>query len=564
MGGGRGAGVDADRGVIDLTIIEDIARGAAGLSIEEIPPRVVEIARSQVLSVLGAIHAGAGCAGGQSVVKTVEGMGVTGPCGTYPGGKGSLLFPAILQNASLSMALDYDDYLFLGHTGHSAVCVPLAVGETLGAATETLITAQIAANEIEGRLGGTVVLGPHNGQMWAHIHLLGAAAAASRVLGLDEEKTANAMGIALAEPVFSLFPGFMGPQSKLLIASVPSITGTTAAFLAANGMTGARNILEDPQGFWAHFSFMPLPFMMTGLGRAWVTDTIAFKPYPGCAYIDTAMDALFDIMERFEKQLGRPIDPAEVADVKVEASLLTIAMNGMSAGYMDPSKLSPTNINFSLPVSIALGIIAGKLTGAELTDPFLDENRREIVALAGRVELAHSASLSVRFIKAIDEVTDLEAMLAELDAVSLFKARHKLREHLKRVATMGPREMVGAWQSLNQPEKMLLKSLVSLRGFFGKGPGYDLGQSRLEDLRMPFGARVHVTLRDGTMLEAEKHIPRGGPGDPDRLQVAAEKFVREASPVLGEERAKKAVEVVGSYEKHSLAEIREALSPAGA
>jgi len=547
-----------------LTVIEDIARWSAGLSIEEIPPRVVEIAKSQVLSVLGAIHAGAGCAGGQSVVKTVEGMGVTGPCGTYPGGKGSLMFPAILQNASLSMALDYDDYLFLGHTGHSAVCVPMAVGETLGADTETLITAQIAANELEGRLGGTVVLGPHNGQMWAHIHLLGAAAAASRVLGLDEEKTANAMGIALAEPVYSLFPGFMGPQSKLLIASVPSMTGTTAAFLAANGMTGSRTILEDPQGFWAHFSFMPLPFMMTGLGRAWVTDTIAFKPYPGCAYIDTAMDALFDIMERFEKQLGRPIEPAEVADVKVEASLLTIAMNGMSAGYMDPSKLSPTNINFSLPVSIALGIIAGKLTGAELTDPFLDENRREIVALAGRVELVHSASLSVRFIKAIDEVTDLEAMLAELDAVSLFKARHKLREHLRRVATMGPREMVNAWQSLNQPEKMLLKSLVSLRGFFGKGPGYDLGQSRLEDLRMPFGARVHVTLRDGTMLEAEKHIPRGGPGDPDRLQVAAEKFVREASGVLGEERAKKAVEVVGSYEKRSLAEIREALTPAGA
>ena len=101
MGGGRGAGVDADRGVNDLTIIEDIARWSAGLSIEEIPPRVVEIARSQVLSVLGAIHAGAGCAGGQSVVKTVEGMGVTGPCGTYPGGKGSLLFPAILLSGMM-------------------------------------------------------------------------------------------------------------------------------------------------------------------------------------------------------------------------------------------------------------------------------------------------------------------------------------------------------------------------------------------------------------------------------------------------------------------------------
>ena len=546
-----------------MTIIEDIARWSAGLTIGEIPERVLEVARSQVLSVLGAIHAGAGCAGGQSVIKTVDGMGVDGPCGIYPGGKGTLLFPAILQNASLSMALDYDDYLFLGHTGHSAVCVPLAVGEATGADTATLLTAQVAANEIAGRLGGTVVLGPHNGQMWAHIHLLGAAAAASRVLGLDEEKTANAMGIALAEPVYSLFPGFMGPQSKLLIASVPSITGTTAAFLAANGMTGPRAILEDPQGFWAHFSFMPLPFMMTGLGRAWVTDTIAFKPYPGCAYIDTGMDALFDIMERFEKQLGRPIEPAEVADVKVEASLLTIAMNAMSAGYMDPAKLSPTNINFSLPVSIALGIIAGKLTGAELTDPYLDENRREIVALAGRVELVHSASLSVRFIKAIDEVVDLEAMLAELDMLGLFKARHKLGEHMRRVATMGPREMLGAWQSLNPAERMLLKSLVSLRGLFSKGPGYDLGQSRLEDLRMPFGARVHVTLRDGTMLEAEKHIPRGGPGDPSRLDVASEKFAREASGVLGSERAAKAVEVVRGYEKRTLAEMREALSPEG-
>ncbi len=543
-----------------LTIIEDVARWSAGLKIEEIPPRVREIARNQVLSVMGAIHASAGCAGGQAVIKTVQGLGVKGPCGVYPGGEGSLLFPALLQNASLSMALDYDDYLFLGHTGHSAVCVPMAVGETLGADTSTVLTAQVAANELAGRLGGTVVLGPHNGQMWAHIHLLGSAAAASRVMGLDEEKTANAMGIALAEPVYALFPGFMGPQSKLLVAAIPSITGTIAASLAANGMTGPRAILEDPEGFWAHFSFLPLPFMMTGLGRAWVTDTIAFKPYPGCAYIDTAMDALFDILERFEKEKGRPVDPAEVQDVKVEASLLTMAMNAMSAGYMDPAHLSPTNINFSLQVSIALGLIAGRLTGAELTDPYLEENRRQIVALASRVELNHDARLSVRFIKAIDEAVDLDAMLAEIDPLPLFKARHSLRRHLRRVATMGPRDMVTAWQSLDFQEKAFLKSLVSLRGFFGKAPGYDLGPSRLEDLRMPFGARVLVTLRDGSRLESEKHIPQGGPGDEDRLAVAADKFVREASGVLGEERAKQAVETVRAYEDKTLADIRAALS----
>lgn len=544
-----------------MTITENIASWTAGLKAEEIPPRVMEIGRSQVLSVMGAIHAGAGCSGGKAVIEAVKELGEAGPCGTYPGGAGAGMVEAILQNASLAMALDYDDYLFLGHTGHSAVCVPLAVGEAVGADATTVLVAQVAANEIAGRLGASVVLGPHNGQMWAHIHLLGAAAATSIVLGLDEEQTANALGIAMAEPVYALFPGFMGPQSKLLVASAPSITGTLAAFLAAKGMTGPRAILEDPQGFWAHFSFVPLPFMMTGLGSAWVTDTIAFKPYPGCAYIDTSMDALFDVLERFEKEKGRPVEPAEVKDVKVEASLLTIAMNALSGEYMDASKLSPTNINFSLSVSIAIGLLAGRLTGAELTDPYLDENRREILALASRVQVEHSARLSVRFIRAFDEAVDLEAMLAEIDWRTLLKARHSLRTHMKRVATMGPRQMVDAWRSLDLADKTFLKSLISSDGFFGSAQGYDLGRSRLEDMHLPFGARVLVTLRDGTRLEAEKHIPMGGPGDPGRLDVAAAKFVRESSGYLGEEKANQAVAAIREYGNGTLADIRSALTP---
>jgi len=71
---------------------------------------------------------------------------------------------------------------------------------------------------------------------------------------------------------------------------------------------------------------------------------------------------------------------------------------------------------------------------------------------------------------------------------------------------------------------------------------------------------VLVTLRDGSRLESEKHIPQGGPGDEDRLAVAADKFVREASGVLGEERAKQAVETVRAYEDKTLADIRAALS----
>jgi 2-methylcitrate dehydratase PrpD len=546
-----------------LSVLEDVAAWVAGLSCEDIPERVLELARHQALSVMGAIGAGAGCAGGKAVAGAVEGWGGDGPCTTFPGGYPRPFYSAVLQNCSLSMALDYDDYLFMGHTGHGAVLVPFAVAQMRGADTRAVLTAQVAANEVAGRLGASVLLGPHNGQMWAHIHLLGAAAAASRVLGLDAGRTADAMGIALAEPVYPLFPGFMGPGSKLLTAAVPAITGTTAAFLAEKGMTGSRVILEDPQGFWAHFCFLPLPFMLTGLGSAWVTDTIAFKPYPGCAYIDTAVDALFGIMEEFREEKGRDIDADEVSEVNVEASLLTIAMDAMSGGYLESSGLSPTVINFSVPVSVAIALLAGELTGAQFKEEYLSANRDRILRLAGRIGLRHDASLTVRFMRSLDEVLDLKSVLAELGLKGLVGARRRLREHVSRVGKMGAREALAAWKSLGPEDKAYLRSFLALRCFLGQRPGYDLGERRFEELVMPFGARVTVRLKDGTFLEAESLIPLGGPGDTMRLRVPVEKFVRELQPFLGDERAKAAVDVLLDLENNSLGRLTEVLSVGG-
>lgn len=547
-----------------LSVIEGIAGWVAGISCDSVPDRLLELARHQVLSVMGAVHAGAGSAGGKAVTGAVERLGEAGPCSVYPGGSRRSLHSALLQNAALSMALDYDDYLFLGHTGHSAVAVPLAVAEARGADARTVLAAQVAANEVAGRLGASVVLGPHNGQMWAHIHLLGAAAAASRVLGLDAERTADAMGIALAEPVYALFPGFMGPQSKLLTAAVPAVTGTFAALLAESGMTGPRRILEDPQGFWAHFSFLPLPFMMTGLGRAWVTDTIAFKPYPGCAYIDTAVDALLEIEGRFRDERGRKLEPAEVREVRVEASLLTVAMDSMSGAYLDRSKLSPTNINFSLSVSIGIALLAGRLSGAELTEGYLDANRAEILELASRVRLSHDASLTVEFVRSLDETLDMRSALSCIETRALLKARHRLREHLGRVAAMGPGEALAAWRSLTPRDRAFLRGLVSLRSLFKPAPPYDLGDKSFDGARMPFGARVSVLLGDGASMTAERMVPRGGPGDSHRLEVPPEKFLRETAGHMDRESAEAAVRAVLEMDDRPLSGVAGALSGTGA
>ena len=546
-----------------MTVTERIARWASSLSYDDVPARVLELARHQVLSVTGAVFAGAAGAGGRAVTDTVERLGEAGPCSVYPGGSRRSLHSALLQNAALSMALDYDDYLFLGHTGHSAVTVPLAVAQARGADARTVLAAQVAANEVAGRLGASVVLGPHNGQMWAHIHLLGAAAAASRVLGLDEQRTADAMGIALSEPVYPLFPGFMGPQSKLLTAAVPAVTGTFAALLAESGMTGPRGILEDREGFWAHFSFLPLPFMMTGLGSAWVTDTIAFKPYPGCAYIDTAVDALLEITARFEHERGRKIVPAEVREVRVEASLLTVAMDSMSGAYLDRSRLSPTNINFSLSISVAIALLAGRLTGAELVEGYLEANRADILELASRVALSHDAALTVEFIRSLDDAIDMRSALACIDVRTLLKARRRLREHLSHVASTGGREAVSAWRSLSARDRSFLRGLVSPRSLLGKAPGYDLGACGFDGASMPFGARVTVLLADGDGMTAERMVPSGGPGDPQRLDVPREKFMRETAAFMDLKSAGAAVRAVLEMGEGPLDRVVDALAVSG-
>jgi 2-methylcitrate dehydratase PrpD len=191
-----------------------------------------------------------------------------------------------------------------------------------------------------------VPLRASNGQLWSFIHLAGAACGAARVLGLDAARTADAVGIALAQPNYGLFPGFMGPGSKLLTAATPAGAGLGAAQLAARGLTGCRTILEDPGGFLRHFSFHALPQMLSGWGDAWVTETLAIKPYPGCAYIDTTIDALRDLLAE-----SGPLPVESIASVEVSASMLTMEMDRLSHEHEDRAHLSPVNVNFNIPIN---------------------------------------------------------------------------------------------------------------------------------------------------------------------------------------------------------------------
>jgi 2-methylcitrate dehydratase PrpD len=499
---------------------------AAGLQFRELPARVVESARWQTASCLGALYAGLATASGRAAARADLGMGVGGPCTLIPEGAAPMA-RAAHAHACLSMALDYDDYLPMGHTGHSAVWVALAAAEAHGRSLGEAIAAQVAANEIAGRLGAAVLVGPHNGQLWSHIHLAGAACAAGLLAGLDPKRLAHAMAIALYQPTWALAPGFMGPSSKVATAATPVAAGIAAASLAAEGIEGPLDLVEHPQGYLQALSFAPLSGFLTGLGEAWLTDALAFKIYPGCAYVDAPLDALFDALAAF----GRPVDPEEVAEIDVRATLLTVGMDRMARPVLADGRLSPMGVNFSLPYTLALALCAGRLTGAELADDRFAELAPRARDLAGRVRLCVDWPASLDLLEALDDAVGLCAALRGVGG-GLGRAVRHLGRH-----GLGARDLRGLGGALAPRLRRLLARF--------RGP-HTLSGRDLARAEMPFSARVRVRLVGGDSREAVARVPRGAPGRP-RAETAAlvrEKLVREAAGVLGAGAARGLAEAV--------------------
>jgi len=507
------------------TLIEQMADFTVGLSWRDVPERVLRKARWQQLSALGAVHASARHQLGQHALRAVERLAGEGTASLLPSGRKVDVMSAVYAASALSLALDYDDYLLFGHSGHSAVCVSLLVGQHVGASLRDVLLAQIAANEIAGRIGAAVVLGPHNGQAWSFIHLAAAAASTARLLGLSARQTAHAVAIAMYQPNYVLWPGFMGPESKVTTAATPAVAGVRAAFLAAQGATGALDILECRGGFLDRFSYCPLPRFLTGYGRAWTTDTLAFKPVPGCAYVDATVDAMLDLRQTLERQA--PDRLRQGVDIDVAATLLTVEMDALAraGGSFDP--LAPVSINFSIAGNVAIAWHAGSIGPDQLAPAWLRQHADALLPTASSVRLRHDPAMTTRLLVAIEEAICLRAALGGIPA-------RKLSRALLRMLRARPQKHGTGRAPAREWVEALRLVAASLPRRQPAIP-FDLGDYDLSALRMPFSARVVVRWRDGSSHTREQVIPRGAPGRPDRetQQLVIDKCLRECTPLLG-------------------------------
>jgi len=441
------------------------------MSLDDVPDRVVAFARSQVLSQLGAARAGLAHDLGR---RTVRAFG--SPTQEDPRRAAYVL-------AALTMCLDFDDTVYAGHVSHSTVNVPIAYAAILGLNGRAFLESIIAANECAARITASATLGHFRGQTAAHAHLAGAVAARLRAEGGSQAQWVDAWGIAFAAPPWALYRAFMGSDAKIFTASVPIGVALDACDAAAAGLRGAPDILEHRDGFLAKFSSVPLPqAVIDGLGERWHTETLSFKVYPGCAYIDAALDCARDLYG----ELGSLVAP-DVEEIVVRAPVFTVGMNYRSGPYVKGPDSTVAALNFSVAYNVAVMLARGALGPADFGDDRIRDSA--VWDLAARVRVEHDPALSRR------------ALLATAPVGEALRAAGPRAAEFLGAMDGEPLEPGAPAITFEQAEKAVgARVEVRLVG----------GRTAVRDREIPIGAAGPDTRREHPALMREKFLACGG------------------------------------------------------
>lgn len=355
----------------------ELAGWAAGLCLEELPARVVGLARSQVLSQLAAIRTGLAHPLGRRLVSAFG-----EPLQSEPARSAAVL-------AGLGSWLNLDDTAYAGHLSNSTVATPLAYARSEGLDGAACLTAVVAANECAARVTAAATLGPFRGQTAAHTSLIGGVTGRLHCTGAGADTWTHAIGLAMTMPPWTLLHGFLSGDARVLTALTPVRAAMDACDAAEAGLTAAPDVMEHPDGFLARFAVVPLPQAVNeGLGRRWHTDTLSFKVRPGGPGVDTAVDCALELRRR-----SPGADFAEgIEEIVVETSRYTTYVARLTDRHGHGPDTPPSILPLSVPYAVAVALLTGDLSVADFTAPATHEARRW--ELSSRVRLVEDPGMT--------------------------------------------------------------------------------------------------------------------------------------------------------------------------
>src|ERR1700744_3704614 len=366
--------------VPDVSVAEKLVDRIMPLSPESLPASLRARCEDLLVDVLGLCVT----ARNEDYVKaTLAACDDDGPSTAFGHARTLSAAGAALVNGTAAHGEDFDDTFEGGPVHAGAVIVPavLAACERHNPDGASALLGIAVGVETMCRLGLVTPKLVHKAGFHptAVFGAIAAAAGVGAALGLDRRGIVDALGIAgsMASGIIEYLAE--GAWTKRMHAGWAAQSGLRAALLAQPGFVGPRTVFEGVHGLFhgfAHTTKGDYDALIGDFGTRWVTDTLAFKPYP-CG---TMAQPYIDCARRLAARGIKPED--------VESMLCEVA-EGTVHRLWEPlaDKQRPRNgyaAKFAVPYLLAAGFVHGGVGLGAFTEEAIRDER--VLALAAKVK----------------------------------------------------------------------------------------------------------------------------------------------------------------------------------
>ncbi len=300
------------------TVAEIVSKFAVNFRYEDMSDALRDMTKRFILDNIGCILGGGIEESSDIITSVVKKLGGE-PQSTVIGyGFKTSVLNAAMANGTVGHALELDDDHRVGtqHPGVEVIPTALSVGEYVGATGEEIIAAVCAGCEIairagEAFLGDAYYQGFHP---TGTCGVFGAAIAAGKLLGLNEEQMVNALGIAGSQSSGLREWKASGAWTKRYQAGHANFAGTVAALMAQEGFTGPWTIFEGTYGFLRAYSYQlhyDEKILINDLGQKFDMMETSIKPHACCRFCQPLVDAALKVVNEHD------LWPKDIKSVKI-------------------------------------------------------------------------------------------------------------------------------------------------------------------------------------------------------------------------------------------------------
>ena len=297
---------------------------------------------------------------------------------------------AALYNSALVRYLDYNDsYLAPGETCHPSdnLGAVLAASEYAMGNGKQLLTALAVAYQVQCRLSDVA---PVRAKGFDHTTqgAYAVAAGVSKALGLDQERTANAIAIS-GTAYNALRVTRTGRLSNWKGLAYPDTAfgATHATFLAMRGITGPLEVFEGNKGFMDSIAGrFEIDWQQENLEAVRRTSV---KKYNAEFHSQSALEGILELKQTHH------VRPEEIE--RIEIDIFAVSYNIIGGGEEGDKHIVRTKeeADHSLPYMVAVALLDGEVTPAQYMPERIE--RDDVQTLLRKVTIRPDEALSKRF-----------------------------------------------------------------------------------------------------------------------------------------------------------------------